>query len=149
MRLFSLISHCLLGITTHCHDWTTAKSVFGDTTKILIVSLGIAAIMVHNVLLHNTLYAVGPRSLWTLPCGFGYYCVCPYSVTGWGYSDLQRRLHRSPQLGQTERRNHSNGTTTWQGADFHSLIVINALLMKKSLHDYVCQAISFHISPGE
>ena len=57
MSLFSLISHCLLGITTHCHDWTTAKSVFGDTTKILIVSLGIAAIMVHNVLLHNTLYA--------------------------------------------------------------------------------------------
>ena len=62
MRLFSLISHCLLGITTHCHDWATAKSVFGDTTKILIVSLGIAAIMVHNVLLHNTLYAVGPHS---------------------------------------------------------------------------------------
>ena len=64
----------------------------------------------------------GPHSLWTIPGGCGYCCFWRYSVTGRGYSDLQGRLHSAPQWGLTERRNHSNGTTTQQGVDFHSLI---------------------------
>jgi len=66
---------------------------------------------------------------------------------GWVSSTAASEPDREATEGLTERRNHSNGTTTWQGVDFHSLIVINALLMKRSLHDYMCQAISFHISP--
>ena len=45
-----------------------------------------------------------------------------YSVTGRGYSDLQGRLHSAPQWALTESKSHSNGATTQQGVDFHSLI---------------------------
>ena len=76
----------------------------------------------------------GPRSLWTIPGGCGYRCFWPYSVTGRGYSDLQGRLHSAPRWGLTERRNHSNGTTTQQGVDFHSLITKKYIANAQSSH---------------
>ena len=74
----------------------------------------------------------GAHSLWTIPAGCGYCCFWPYSVTGRGYSDLQGRLHSAPQWGLTERRNHSNGTTTQQGVDFHSLITKKCIAKAQS-----------------